>query len=69
MNLTLQHSQVFITIHYTTAVPQLFRTTQAENLQWVPSSWVRDNRREFRLRTNEYVSNLKFHALIELFWT
>ena len=36
----------------TTAVPQLFRTAQAEALQWVPSSWARDNRREFRLKTN-----------------
>ena len=35
-----------------TAVPQLFRTAQAEDSQWVPSSWARDNRREFRLRTN-----------------
>lgn len=35
-----------------TAVPQLFRTAQAEDSQWVPSSLVRDNRREFRLRTN-----------------
>lgn len=35
-----------------TAVPQLFRTAQAEESQWVPSSWARDNRREFRLRTN-----------------
>ena len=51
-----------------TAVPQLFRTAQAEDSQWVPSSWVRGNRREFRLRTNEYVSNSKFHALNELFW-
>ena len=34
------------------AVPQLFRTAQAEDSQWVPSSWVRDNRQEFRLRTN-----------------
>ena len=37
---------------WSTAVPQLFRTAQAEALQWVPSSWARDNRREFHLRTN-----------------
>ena len=36
----------------TTAVPQLFRIAQAEDSQWIPSSLVRDNRREFRLRTN-----------------
>ena len=51
-----------------TDVPELFRTVQAETSQWVPSSWIRDNRRKFRLRANEDVSNSKFHALNEQFW-